>query len=260
MDNSSNNSQPSNWDPNGTPINNNNNNGVPLRPIANHMSPPKIPYPTQMLTNSVSSPTIMNAGPFKKSSSFETDGYADAAIMMHIRNLENQVRSLQSELATLKRKMNVFEDDTNRNRWGIRYSRRMAIMSNLMLGLWIFWSKFMKHVQTQKKSRLLGVVMGGKKQTPLHSLNSILYEAIMKATKKSWIFFFAAFLLTRHVDWKRHFGLTISTSYSLYLAMFSHFLPWTNYFNMFANLLYITSTAWNLPNTGESSSLEDFIQ
>lgn len=255
MEENSSNSPP-NWQSN----QNGTSNNVPLRPITNQMSPPKLPYTTQMLTNSVSSPTIMHTGTFKKSSSFETDGYVDGTIMMHIRNLENQVRSLQSELATLKRKMSVFEDDTNRNRWGIRYSRRMAIMSNLMLGLWIFWSKFMKHVQTQKKSRLLGVVMGTKKQTPLHSLNSILYEAVMKATKKSWIFFFAAFLLTRHVDWKRHFGLTISTSYSLYLAMFSHFLPWTNYFNMFANLLYITSTAWHLPHTGESSSLEDFIQ
>ena len=72
-------------------------------------------------------------------------GYADASIMMHIRNLENQVRSLQSELATLKRKMNVFEEDTNRNRWGIRYSRRMAIMSNVFLGLWYLLISHLTH-------------------------------------------------------------------------------------------------------------------
>ncbi len=57
--------------------------------------------------------------------------------LIYTRNLETQLRTLQREVSLLKRKVILFEEQTNRNFWGIRYSRRMAIMSNLLLGnLW----------------------------------------------------------------------------------------------------------------------------
>jgi len=182
---------------------------------------------------------------------------------MHLqrtKQLELQLRALQVEIANLKRKVYLFEEESNRNRWAIRYSRRMAIMSNLLLGLWIFWSRFLKHVQRQKKTRLLGSIMGPgnfnlksflnkqPQQNQQHPLNKLLYEGYAKAISKSWVFFFGALMLTRNVSWKRHIGLSLTTSYSLYLAIFSQTLPWTNYFNMFANLLYLTSSVWNSPD------------
>jgi hypothetical protein len=128
------------------------------------------------------------------------------------KSLEAQLRLVQEEITNLKRKVVLFEEETNRNRWGIRYSRRMAIMSNLLLGLWIFWSRFLTHVQKQKKSKLLGVMVPNpfsltntlqnlnrnraiQQPSPL---NKILYEAYMKAISKSWVFFVGALLLTRH--------------------------------------------------------------
>src|SRR5690349_39188 len=110
----------------------------------------------------------------------------------------------------------------------------MAIMSNILLGLWIFWSRFLKHVQKQKKSSLFYVVVPPlNKQT--YSLNSLLYDAYMKSISKSWVFFMGALLLTRNAPWKRYqefvhfvtfcsyFGLGLTTSYSIYLAIFTHF-------------------------------------
>jgi len=160
----------------------------------------------------------------------------------------------------LKKKVSIFEQENNRDRWGIRYSRRMAIMSNIFLGIWVFWSRFLKHVQRQNKGRLLGILV--PKQNS--SLNKILYEASMKAISKSWVFFVGTFLLTRTTSWRRHFGLGLTTCYSLYLAIFSHFLPWTNYFNMFANLLYITAVTYDNSNNNnndpdKASTLNDFI-
>jgi len=146
---------------------------------------------------------------------------------------------LQREIASIKHKVALFEEGTHQNRWGIRYSRRMAVMSNMLLGLWIFWSRFLTHIQ---KKNILGVIVPPLKQEH-HPLNKLLYEGFMKAISKSWVFFAGAMLITRSVSWKRHIGLGLTTSYSLYLAIFSHFLPWTNYFNMFSNLLYITA-AW----------------
>jgi hypothetical protein len=61
----------------------------------------------------------------------------------------------------------------------------------------------------------------------------------MKAVSKSWVFFVGAFLLSRNASWKRHFALALTCSYSLYLAIFNKDNKMTNYFNMFANLLYV---------------------
>jgi len=191
----------------------------------------------------------------RRTKSFESTN--EDNLIAQNRNLEAQMRSLQKEISSIKRKVALFEEENNRNRWGIRYSRRMAVMSNLLLGLWIFWSRFLKHVQKQKKSRLLGVIVPPLKQQEQHSLNKLLYEGCMKAISKSWVFLVGALLITRSISWKRHIGLGLTTSYSLYLAIFSHFLPWTNYFNIFSNLLYITA-AWTSEDN-QTMTLSQFI-
>jgi len=91
-----------------------------------------------------------------------------------------------------------------------------------------------------------------------NSLNKILYDGYMKAITKSWVFFFGALLSTRNVSWKRYAGLGLTTSYSLFLAISSNFLPWTNYFNIFSNLLYI-SASWTTTKASQASALGDFI-
>lgn len=62
----------------------------------------------------------------------------------------------------------------------ILIKNRMAIMSNFLLGLWIFWSRFSSHFQ--KKGRLLGVIMvpGLKRQ---NNLKKILYEALRESVR-----------------------------------------------------------------------------
>ena len=69
------------------------------------------------------------------------------------RSLQNDVRLLHSEVATMKRKM-VFND-----RWDKRYSKRAAALSNLALGLYCFTYYFMQSVG-QRKSRVLRVRNG----------------------------------------------------------------------------------------------------
>lgn len=63
------------------------------------------------------------------------------------------------------------------------------------------------------------------------------------------MFIFGSLLLTRGATWKRYIGLGMTTLYSLHLAIFTHLLPWTNYFNVFSNLLYITA-AWTFSTPG----------
>ena len=120
----------------------------------------------------------------KRSKSFETE--TETSTLIYSRNLETQLRTLQREVASLKRKVTLFEEQTNRNFWGTRYSRRMAVTSNLLLGLWIFWGRFLKQFQKHNKSSLLGVISPLKGQD---SLKKVLLDAYSKAFSKSWVFF-----------------------------------------------------------------------
>jgi len=206
---------------------------------------------------------INGSGNFGWSKNFDYDGGFESLLVSQ-KNLEHQIRVLHREIVTLKKKLHIFEEETNRNSWGIRYARRMAIMSNLLLGIWVFWSRLVKHFQKQKKTSLLGVMvppfksMNRSISQSTSILNKLLYEGYMKAISKSWVFFAGALLLTRNVSWKRYAGLGLTTSYSLFLAISSNFLPWTNYFNIFSNLLYI-SASWTTNKALQASTLSDFI-
>jgi len=158
------------------------------------------------------------------------------------RNLEKQIRVLQKELYDLKRK--VQELDTESSRWGIRYSKRMVILSNLLLGIYSFWSRYLHYVRNRYRLRgLIRQMLFVPKflQNSDNSKQLLMYEGFVNAAFRSILFFFSTYLLTRKVTWVRNLGFVTSTAYSLYLAFFSRFMPWTNYFNIFANVLYITA-------------------
>ena len=60
--------------------------------------------------------------------------------------------ALESEVVSLKRKV-----ITNQS-WDKRYSKRMAVCANIMLGMWIFWYHFIKSIRRRNmKSRLIRV-------------------------------------------------------------------------------------------------------
>eukprot|EP01132_Coremiostelium_polycephalum_P003314 gene3314-4153_t len=165
-----------------------------------------------------------------------------------------KLESLSLELENLKRRVLEMENDQGRSAWAIKYCRRVLITSNLLLGVWVSISRILMYISKQKKSRLLNVVVPGLGQhEPRNRIALFLLEAISNAARKSWIFFVSSFLLARSTAWKRQLGLSLCTLYSLYLAFFPQYLPWTNYFNVFTSLLYITAVwstaAKRQPNT-----------
>ncbi|EGG22739.1 hypothetical protein DFA_04869 [Cavenderia fasciculata] len=112
-----------------------------------------------------------------------------------VHRLETQIQAILAEVELLKDRIKEMEEEQGRMKWGLKYSRRVLITSNFLLGIWVSISR---------------VVIN----TP----------------------------------WKRQAALVASTTYSLYLAFFPQYLPWTNYFNVFASLLYITA-AWSTSNS-----------
>eukprot|EP01113_Clastostelium_recurvatum_P046588 TRINITY_DN8186_c0_g1_i2.p1 TRINITY_DN8186_c0_g1~~TRINITY_DN8186_c0_g1_i2.p1 ORF type:complete len:203 (+),score=34.19 TRINITY_DN8186_c0_g1_i2:76-684(+) len=166
--------------------------------------------------------------------------------------LDQRMAVLSKEMIDLRERMDRFEEDNHRDSWGVRYSRRMAITSNFLLALWVALSRIAMYLRKQKKSRLIGVVvpLGSTKRTR-NDFNHLVLETALNAARKSWLFLVASLLLSSHSPLKRQTGLYASTAYSLYLVFFEKFLPLTNYFNIFTNLLYIT-VAWNSRKPGTS--------
>jgi hypothetical protein len=116
------------------------------------------------------------------------------------------------------------------------------------LGLWIFWSRFIKRVQRRKTSLLQNVIGMSQLQKADNTFNQFLYETWLFSFGKSWVFFLATLLLTSSQDWKRNLGITISSGASVWFAFRKEFLPWTHYFNLFSNMLYV-SAKWATSNT-----------
>jgi len=149
----------------------------------------------------------------------------------------------------------------------MRYSKRMVILSNLLLGIYSFWSRYLHYVRNRYRLRgLIRQLLFVPKflQNSDNSKQLIMYEGFVNATFRSVLFFISTYLLTRKVTWLRNLGFVLSTAYSLYLAFFSRFMPWTNYFNIFANVLYITArlnySSNLIPSFTEFIAKSDFIE
>jgi hypothetical protein len=210
--------------------------------------------------------------PWGSSTALEPD-----AIWLLYKHVDNRLQILERELSALRVKMTAVEE--NKSRWGVKYSRRIAILANLLLGVWLFWSHFLQFVQRRKGKLLQNMVMRPGVQD---TLNSVLWQAWWRALNASWAYFVSMALLTSNTSWKRSVGLLLSSLTSLYFALHTqlhwlvtllgaqHFvrlcdlLPgsrrgshtadfssatttpslmtnWTNYFNLFANLMLFTA-------------------
>jgi hypothetical protein len=69
----------------------------------------------------------------------------------------------------------------------------MAIMANISLGVWIFWSRFVKYMQKRRALLLHGVVLSGvfvpKNTRGKEAFNAILTQGAFDPNKKSHLSF-----------------------------------------------------------------------
>jgi len=165
----------------------------------------------------------------RKNKSFDSQ---DGLATYH--DLTVRVKQLQMELELLKKKVHAFEEETDRHSWALRYARRIAILSNVLTGLWIFWTRFWMHVQQPKKNKIWKVLMNKQKE-----LNNLFYDGYVDGVRTSWVFLIGSLLLSSKHIWKRYCGFACTTSFSLYLSLFLNFLPWSNYINVFCNTIYV---------------------
>ncbi|ELR24274.1 uncharacterized protein ACA1_169720 [Acanthamoeba castellanii str. Neff] len=100
-----------------------------------------------------------------------------------------------------------------------------------------------------KQSLVRQAIIGGGRLSKRATFNKLFTKGYMFAIRHSWVFLLSSYLITRKGA-RRWAGLIASTCYSVYLAFFTDTVPWTSYFTIFANLLYITACLKGM-NDGE---------
>ncbi len=129
----------------------------------------------------------------------------------------------------------------------------MAVTSNALLGIWAFASQVIAEVSRQYSLRdlirytFLPYSLQATKATRASvSVQLVLAEGCLDGLRSSWLYFMAAFLLTRRTPYSRNLGFFVSSGYSIYVSVFARrrWVPWANFFTVFANVLYLYIRAY----------------
>ena len=166
--------------------------------------------------------------------------------------LADRIRELELETSRLQRKIKEYEQDNGK--WSLRYTRRLVIVSNLMLGGWVFIVAFLRclKMSVPRDSYLLRLIipsafkMEGKGQSV--PITARLIGATADGVQSSLPFFVAATLTIRGgTALRRNVAFLLSTLCSMYQALSSRKNPRAaNYINIFLNLLYVASRYYHL--------------
>ena len=178
-----------------------------------------------------------------------------AAAALH-RALERQLRLLQHELGAVQQRVAAFEDINAR--WGLRYTRRLAMGSSAFLGFWIFLARLLNFLRA-RRSQLLQAVMPKlqlRQRSPAPHLSPLALRAGRHALRRSWLFFLCAVLLARKPSWNRLGGATLSLTYTAYLSFVgdARQWPWPLLFNVFGNVSYLVASM-----NAEPSQLPNYL-
>jgi len=166
--------------------------------------------------------------------------------------LESRFQALEKVVTELRWRVEKLENDTGLDqRWAVRYSQRVAILANVLLGIWNFWLEFVGLLQ-QRRRTIVQSFLKHNSQTSRH-LNGVLSDAYQFAVWRSSLAFLCALLLSSKFGWKRVLGLVLSSLSTFYLTPVH---PIANYFALFSNLVY--ASLWSvLPPKKKHSQTEN---
>jgi hypothetical protein len=82
----------------------------------------------------------------------------------------------------------------------VRYSQRIAILANVMLGVWHVWSEFVALLQQRRKSILQSLLSHNKTK---QIVNNVFTESYQFSVWKSSFYFISALLIFSKYSWKR---------------------------------------------------------
>jgi len=157
----------------------------------------------------------------------------DSILHTH-KQLVRQIEILQMELRKINKKVSTFE--AWNEQWGVRYSKRVALLANLGLGIWFSAYKLFRFLNKRKRTLITQVVVPLKTDI----FNAVISGALVHALQQSWALLLASALIYSQGRLKSVLGSIISFTWSLYLA-YAGKSPWIVWFTLFSDLLYLTA-------------------
>jgi hypothetical protein len=169
----------------------------------------------------------------------------EAGSAMHHRTLERQIRSLQRQVGIINDRVSVFEEINSR--WGLRYTRRFALVGNLVVGGWLFLHRLVDFLR-QRRAQLLQAMMPKiqlqlRASAPVHMGPLISGAIVYSLQGGAWVFFICAALLSRNRSWSKLAGATTATGYAAYLSFMgvAASWPWAVVLSVCGNVSYLVA-------------------
>jgi hypothetical protein len=151
--------------------------------------------------------------------------------------LHEKLRELQLTVSQLHRQLHEREEE--HNKLSLLLSRRMTILSNVLLTVWTLFSRATQCFRSRSRVSGLMSLLVPPQLRNSNSLGAYLLESSLCGIQNALPFAFASWFLSRKQGWKRNWGFIISTLYSLHLATIDEFLPWMNFMSVFFNITYL---------------------
>lgn len=177
------------------------------------------------------------------------------------KSLERQIRSLQNEVAQINDRLSVFEE-TNA-RWGLRYTRRLAISGNVAMGCWMFilrLSNFLRRRRTRLLQAMMPKIQLRQASSAQLNVGTMMARGIVRALRRAWFLWACALLLARSRDWSRVAGAAAAAGYLAYLSMagLAPEWPWASLFAFLGNTAFLIAS-FNAQATNYLPSYLDFV-
>lgn len=145
--------------------------------------------------------------------------------------LRESIRNIQFELSVLRHKLQEHEQEANQI--GLRWGRRLVVLSNLLLGLRCFF-------------RASSAALPPSSRVVRRSSASQL--RFWRGVAESWPFFLCASVHVMTQAWRRDLSFLASAGYSLYVGFLSQkpFARTGNACNILVNIFYFTARYYYL--------------
>mmetsp|Transcript_2003 Transcript_2003/g.3647 ORF Transcript_2003/g.3647 Transcript_2003/m.3647 type:complete len:210 (+) Transcript_2003:25-654(+) len=155
--------------------------------------------------------------------------------------ITEKLTDLQFEVSRLSTKINEYDQESI---WTLRYSRRMVILADVILGWYVFITRFVDTVRQRMSARgFLGrLLVPRPPPNKGKSLSSFLLIGLAEGVQSSTLFFTSALLHTSLHRYKRNLGFLLSVGYSIYLGFFSTYGSnpiGAIYVSLFFNFFYV---------------------
>lgn len=157
-------------------------------------------------------------------------------------------RTVLKELKSIKKQMHELRNEVRgvveeSYQWILKYSRRIVILNNILLAVYIVLHRFLELFSNNSRQwikQIFNPFSWTKKSRRRNGeqLTKLLIMLIWKETLRCAVLGFSSYWLTKRENSKKSMACIISFLSHLHTVLFSDISPWTLYFNVFALVMY----------------------